>query len=158
MGDPRYKFACEPVNHGFAVFDPHLVYKKKKKKSSRLPCLGAGSVFISALTHFVLDHNGCISVKLLYSNLREQTCYRMSSGFSIPPLGYELTRLPSQGVTILFLCRAVYRATIHHTSVYSNLWGHLTALTLPELCACEHVCVRACVRVAVSNPRWGNVF
>lgn len=116
----------------------------KKKNSSRLPCLGAGSVFISALTHFVLDHNGCMSVKWLYSDLREQTCYRMSSGFSIWPPGCDLTRLPSHGVTILFLCRAVYRAITHHTSVYSNLWG-------PPDCSISAwtVCVRACVRACV---------
>lgn len=134
-----------------------LCVKKKKTNSSRLPCLGAGSVFISALTHFVLDHNGCMSVKWLYSDLREQTCYRMSSGFSIWPPGCDLTRLPSHGVTILFLCKAVYRAMTHHTSVYSNLWG-------PPDCSnsawtvCVRASVCACVRVAVSNPQRGNVF
>lgn len=46
--DPRTSVACKPVNHGCAVFDPHFVYikkRKKKKSPSRLPSLGAGSVF-----------------------------------------------------------------------------------------------------------------
>lgn len=90
------------------------------EKSFRLPCLGA-ALFHSALTHFVLDHIGCIRVELLYSTFIKQPSLRL--WITQESVGYRNSFTQSHGTDRLYLNVFALSAV-----VAVPLQSHLTAI------------------------------
>lgn len=107
--------------------------------------------FISALTHFVLDHNGCISYCPVICERRPAIERALASVFRLsavtsPDCHHKELLYCSFGEPSI--------ARRHTTHPYTATLGPATALTLPEPCACERACVCACV--CISNPSVGE--